>query len=71
MHSRAPKELSDVVAKLLSIISESPRSCDKAHTRQGGDPKQPAQLHQGQVVPALSNSLLQWSDGTGGQKGSN
>mgnify|MGYP001852595867 CR=1 FL=1 len=35
---------------------------------QGGDLRQPAQLHQGQIVSDQSGSLLQRSDGIGGQK---
>ena len=38
----------------------------KAHTRQRGDPRQPAWLHQGQILPDQSGGLLRWSDGFGG-----
>ena len=39
----------------------------KAHTRQIGDPRQPAQLHQGQILSDQSGGLLRWSDSIGGQ----
>ena len=40
----------------------------KAHERQAGNPRQPAQLHQGKVTPDQPDGLLQWSDGISEQR---
>jgi len=44
-----------------------PRSYAKAHGGQGGDLRQPAWLHQGQVLPNQPSGLLRWSDYTSGK----
>lgn len=45
-----------------SWIRSAPlRSCAKAHGGQGGDSRQPAWLHQGQVQPDQPSGLLWWS----------
>ena len=41
--------------------TDPPGSNVKAHTGQGGVLRQPAQLHQGQIVSDQSGGLLGWS----------
>lgn len=42
--------------------TDPPGSCAEAHREQGNDLKQPAQLHQGQVLPGQPSGFLWWSD---------
>ena len=46
---------------------DPPRSHAKARGGQGGDLRQSAQLHQGQVLPDQTSGLLWWSDYISGQ----
>ena len=48
-------------------MSQYVKSYVKAHTRQRGDLRQAAWLHQGQILPDQSGGFLRWSDDFGGQ----
>ncbi|KAJ7416937.1 hypothetical protein WISP_67778 [Willisornis vidua] len=47
--------------------ADAPGSYAKAHGGQGGDLRQPACLHQGQILPDQPSDFLQWSDYINGQ----
>ena len=58
----------DKILRLRKKGTVSTLSCIKAHVRWGGDPRQPAWLHQRQIVPDPFDGLLWWSDGISRQK---
>lgn len=42
--------------------TDPPGNCVKVRARQRGGSRQPAQIHQGKLIPDQSGSLLCWND---------
>jgi len=71
----SPQTRSKAVSQRELAVSRSmpqettfpPRSSAEAHGGLGGDSRQPAWLHHGQVLPDQPGGLLWWCDGVSGE----